>query len=1241
MLFKWHDSVWPTMLKYICTSAPIAGFNLAKEDVEARIEDAGHCICSSPTYYDLGRKSIRLTAILVNGKPLGDTPTQLRLLDYLLKSLHCYCITDDSRDYLLAAVFPQYAPGSMPKYSADALTEFRAKHNACTKEVVAGTALSAVIGGAALGFQRNGITRDAGTGWTKKQSVDSATSFALEAMAVWGLLYRTMKGAGDRELEQCNHVRPRSPYTFTEGAFFNGLRHDLQRCLPCDNYADPILWSSGVGIATYWSRPTIEFFEDRKASLLRCLPIDNQPAVHLHPSEPALPRVPGLALNWGHSIEGEAAPKWGVYVQVRNAKRRRYLKRLNYLFPYTSDADSKHMTVHMADVVWWALHSQNPKVRVGEALETTSFGKRLRRLNRVLQGIPVGTPQPLAISMVIACCFHMHKDIIYNQYVGRGLLYRTVDEQRAMLKDYSTLVRKSSVDLDGNPINDKQVAALAYYDLMFGRSEHVTDWQTEVKNRCGNTLHIQHPKNTSYKYNEWRPDLASLDSTQMKEDDDFYDALRHELRQICRPLVTKRNTKETLERFVRRRHEWMASGSSAGHVVTLANQDKGAPVQVKGQKRAWAESISVADVKEFMRTQVPKEIAHASEKMENGKARAIYGVEPMHYLINTYATKGFEERLHLVPGLEKGLSGSALVQSELRRAHLTGEADVECTMLDYADFNRHHTPKAQAMIFETLAQLGSEVGATQDWISANKWVSKAKSRMSAIFPTQSKAIPVNQGMFSGTRSTDLINTILNLAYYKVAERHVAQTYGIQPKELYHVHQGDDVWISNKNRVWARLIFYTLNQMGFLFQERKQMFGTGRGEYLRVLYSNGEGYGYFARAMSNYILRPVQQKMPMDPQAWAQTISDGVALLQRRGLSQEGALSLYANGTSYWVRARAHPKDVAPVSIPMPMLQAIPAQGGLGCTMPGHLWVGGDVRHLGELPRLTSTLSTANMNLPSKMTDDWIEHVSSQVAPTSLRRQFDAEEIKATIHKLNYVDVVEQVQVERGWLRYKRDLAALSQKIKQQAAPLSDLTRQLAGVRVDGVNAGDAMAQVLPYLDFARALPPMRLHWYNFELQTMWSVRQSELAPTSFTKVSDSVQAAITKSRFKNENLTAKAYHISRHEAVAVIMTEAIHTSSVAENVARTVSLAYKSGNYEAVDALIQGCGSLIPLMKSVTNEGLWQYTEQSLVELLITAAPGTQYRNLLEMIQSQAWFTGTHLQLLAAGPKSRGHPVIY
>lgn len=79
--------------------------------------------------------------------------------------------------------------------------------------------------------------------------------------------------------------------------------------------------------------------------------------------------------------------------------------------------------------------------------------------------------------------------------------------------------------------------------------------------------------------------------------------------------------------------------------------------------------------------------------------------------------------------------------------------------------NIQHTPRAQAAIFERLAAAGNKRGYHQDWIDANLWIAKAKYNSTYSVAGDDKIYNSLQGMFSGTRSTDFINTLLNLCYF--------------------------------------------------------------------------------------------------------------------------------------------------------------------------------------------------------------------------------------------------------------------------------------------------------------------------------------------------------------------------------------------------------------------------------------------------------------------------------------------
>lgn len=59
--------------------------------------------------------------------------------------------------------------------------------------------------------------------------------------------------------------------------------------------------------------------------------------------------------------------------------------------------------------------------------------------------------------------------------------------------------------------------------------------------------------------------------------------------------------------------------------------------------------------------------ATGSEKLECGRPRAIFGTSLEDYSIMSYVIDGVERHLHLIEGIEAGLTGASELQALLRR----------------------------------------------------------------------------------------------------------------------------------------------------------------------------------------------------------------------------------------------------------------------------------------------------------------------------------------------------------------------------------------------------------------------------------------------------------------------------------------------------------------------------------------------------------------------------------------------
>ena len=127
-----------------------------------------------------------------------------------------------------------------------------------------------------------------------------------------------------------------------------------------------------------------------------------------------------------------------------------------------------------------------------------------------------------------------------------------------------------------------------------------------------------------------------------------------------------------------------------------------------------------------------------------------------------YVIRKLEPRLYRVNGVESGLSGLDEVAGMVRRVRLMEQGGYECTMVDYADFNYQHPLWAQSTLFRRLAVRFERLLVHPDVMKAANWCADALLNQWCIFPGESEPVRITQGMFSGCRGTNFINTLLLL-----------------------------------------------------------------------------------------------------------------------------------------------------------------------------------------------------------------------------------------------------------------------------------------------------------------------------------------------------------------------------------------------------------------------------------------------------------------------------------------------
>lgn len=775
----------------------------------------------------------------------------------------------------------------------------------------------------------------------------------------------------------------------------------------------------------------------------------------------------GIRIRLQHAYAGQ--PSYNAVFKLHKNMKRGACAVLDRLFPPSSEVDGSHMITRLSALVaiaskaHWQTYIPSipnsgdgvPEDEVCRMFGITPTSKRaknpitmLRHFERVLNLYPIGTPQNIVITHALTMFDQPEMVRMFEcDLIGLSINRLKPYNMQAALKLASMLLRRYNTLPRGHVVNDEVVAKCAYWELSFGRSQFTSDIEAEITNRTTSTWHLRMNDTIDVAVSNgqlnplvWREaEVAYSD-----RDGDFYRALQYEIHDIVSSVLPRRACDLTYEQFLATANDWLASGAAPGASVIM----QGSPNPVRVGKRGWAEMTPPATIARHLHRHPPQEFAVASEKYENGKSRALYGVEPYHYMHSTFATRGLEERLHRADGIEKGLTGLAEYKTTLKRAAITSKYSSHCCMLDYADFNVQHTPEAQALLFETLRDVGIQRGATTDWIAANTWIAKAKFNMQCRFPGAllpdgtrlgTRNLSVVQGMYSGTRSTDLINTVLNLAYYNIAAKLVRDRYGIIPVGLYHVHQGDDVWISVDNQEWCALLYYTLNNMGLVMQRDKQMFGPHRGEFLRVLYSHGRAHGYLGRALANMVLKEVQKPIPLDAASMIASAQTSIATCVRRGMSLVAAGLLLADTINHFRKVHAFPGDPAPVTIPHEFIWANRTVGGIGMVHPSSTFTMNpfDPKQVNaaSFPTIPAYNGTDLDQLPSVCTQQWLAAVSTSFynkGITSIRSDL----LKRASVSANYSEALFSVHKRKLMRYYKRDVRQHITRYSQHLPPIN-------------------------------------------------------------------------------------------------------------------------------------------------------------------------------------------------------------
>lgn len=649
----------------------------------------------------------------------------------------------------------------------------------------------------------------------------------------------------------------------------------------------------------------------------------------------------------------------GLYVHInwKKIKKKEDIKVLNDVWRWSSDADKAKTNISAADLIWHIKDDEEYRNKYDKWQHL--FSVNLLNITAVsLLCHLLGNPNSIKVFELL----DKHK-----------LCCMDLDDFKQIFKRISVAIRRTGHWPNGQEATLEEVTGSAAWELAIGRSMNKSDWIDEEEKRTLKRVFLGDPKlehKTEFTNINYCSDLKPILGNMMCE------------------LVFPPKRLVSWAEYVEDRQSWCSSGSTGGKKLKLNNGES-----VRMNKHTYFEQLTKEEMETWLDTE-PEIVATASEKYEMGKARAIYGTQPIDYSIASYVLDGIESGLSNIDGIESGLVGVDFIATMIRRCAAASETGSECTMIDYADFNYQHTLEAQSLVFEVLADYLERMGHHEDKVRACKWIAKAMLNQKCQFPKPGSPMKrIVQGMFSGCRGTNFINTILNTAYFRLAKKWVEDNLGISPVDLHNIHQGDDVWISNKSRLWAMTTFEVMRSTGFIFQSAKQMFDVCRGEFLRVVYTDTGCRGYLGRAIGTLIMKPIQGADVVGPAERAVALNSQIMILRRRGMTEKACELLWRAMVPYAARSKL-PNGA--LTLPVSFLTKSYLDGGLDLGYPGT--AAERSNKVSPIPVMQLGSKVLESEVSTNMAQDW-----ANVLSRKLQMPIDYDKVVELLHRSNVSD----------------------------------------------------------------------------------------------------------------------------------------------------------------------------------------------------------------------------------------------
>jgi hypothetical protein len=412
---------------------------------------------------------------------------------------------------------------------------------------------------------------------------------------------------------------------------------------------------------------------------------------------------------------------------------------------------------------------------------------------------------------------------------------------------------------------------------LLGRDLRGHDEDEELDERCN--VGIVHGFDVGGRYltERWNRDLAKA-LTAMVED-----AIGRAPAQDQDPL-----------KWSQTRGLWMPGGTSS-HKERLQNNDVTKAAAEKGwsysKKAAWADvELSLHQLLSLE----PKMVVRSATKNEPGlKRRALRASDDESYLIAAYASAALEKTFSVGGAVMRQRPYD--VKEAASAVYYNRRGYNIC--IDYSNFNTTHQVTSRVLLNEIIARQyaakGQELNA-----QAASWIAKAH------YNHWASGRLVNRGLSSGERDTARDNTILHVAYAKLAQQALEVVAPSLRRSMQRFCGDDEIIIGCD---WYDAVQYVdeLERQGHHIQQKKIMLSKDHGEFLQYNMSAAHPMPAqpLAPALINAISGSWYKNSRYDIDAIPQQSADTVGGLVRRGLTIETGQKLAISCCSWLCKGR--------------------------------------------------------------------------------------------------------------------------------------------------------------------------------------------------------------------------------------------------------------------------------------------------------------------------------------------------